>query len=142
MRPTTRTGSPPRAPARRPVREPSPALAGSHLEEPPRVRHALERVDPAILEQEPRPRDEVADDARRPHLAVAREGGHPSADVDRDALDAMAAQLDLAGVHAGANLDAERADRDLDRKRAADGPSGTVEARQEPVAGGVDLLAS
>ena len=47
--------------------------------------------------------------------------------------------LDLAGVHAGPDLEAERPDRVADRRGAADRPRRAVEEREEAVAGGVDL---
>ena len=50
--------------------------------------------------------------------------------------------LDLAGVDAGAHLDAERRGVALDGPGAADGTSRTVERGQDPVAGHVHLPAA
>ena len=52
------------------------------------------------------------------HLARARLRAHAGADVHRDAGDVVAAQLDLAGVEAGAHLETHRADRVAQRRCA------------------------
>ena len=52
--------------------------------EPPLARHALELVDAAVLELEPRAGDEILDRARDEHLARAGMGGDPRAGVDGD----------------------------------------------------------
>lgn len=44
---------------------------------------------------------------RREDVAGARESGYARRDVDGHAPNLVALQLDFAGVHSGANLDAE-----------------------------------
>ena len=60
-----------------------PLLSGHYLKEPPFLRHALQRVQAAVGESEPRPGDEVLDGARDEHLAGAGLGEHALADVHR-----------------------------------------------------------
>ena len=68
--------------------------------------------------------------------------GDAGADVDGDPADLAVDQLALAGVQAGADLEAELAHRLGDRAGAADRPGRAVEGGEEAVAGGVDLLAA
>ena len=63
--------------------EASPCLSGQYLKELPFLRHALQRVQSAVGESEPRSGDEVLDGAREEHLAGARLGEHALADVHR-----------------------------------------------------------
>jgi len=62
--------------------------------------------------------------------------------VHGDPAHVAVAERDLAGVQAGADLDAERARRRLDRERAADGARRPVEGGEEPVAQRFDLVAA
>ena len=59
-------------------------------------------------EGDPRADDEIAHGPGGEHLARPGERRNPRRDVDGDAADVVADQLDLAGVKAGADLDAER----------------------------------
>ena len=68
-----------------------------------------------------------------------RQGLHPGGGVHRDAADVVAAELDLAGVGAGPDLDAERAEGGDDLDGAANGAGGPVEGGDEAVTGRVDL---
>jgi hypothetical protein len=66
-------------------------------------------------------------------------GGHdPSGDVDRDPAHIVAAQVDLAGVEPGSDLDSARSQLRPQRQGAADAPTGPVEDGQHAVAGALD----
>jgi hypothetical protein len=68
--------------------------------------------------------------------------GHARGDVDRDAADIVAHHLDLAGVHAGADLEIERPHCPHDLLGTAHGARRAVEQRQEAVAGGLHFAAT
>ena len=59
-----------------------------------------------------------------------------------DTGDVGAADLDLAGVESGADVETDRAECVADRAGAANRTSGTVEGGHDPVTGVVDLLAA
>src|SRR5207244_3613618 len=64
-------------------------------------------------------------------------------DGDGEAGELAVDDVALAGVHADADAEAERADGVANCAGAADGPRGAVEAgSEEPVAGGVNRLAT
>ena len=63
------------------------------------------------------------------------------ADVDRDPADLAVDGLDLAGVDAGPDLDPEVPDAGSDGLGAMDGTGGSIERREEAVAGRIDLRA-
>src|SRR4029077_19037656 len=108
----------------------------------PVVGHALQRVGPAVGETDARAGDEVTDRARREDLARLGEGRDPRRDVDREAADLPVDHLALPGGAPAAHLDREVAARITDGQRALDPACRTVEGREEPVAGGVDLGAT
>src|SRR5207244_8056660 len=83
---------------------------------------ALERVDAPVGELDPRARDEVGDGAGDEHLAAGRGGAYARTDVDRDSGTVVADQLALAGVKAGADLDAKLAHGVPSGAGAADSP--------------------
>jgi hypothetical protein len=60
--------------------------------------------------------------------------------VDGDPSDVLAAHLDFARVHPGADLETEGDDRIGDRLRAPDSAGGAVEHGEEAVAGRFDLI--
>lgn len=93
----------------------------------------------AILEAESGSRDEVPHRAGDEHLIGCRQRGHPRPDVNGDASKLLSDRLALAGMQPGTYLDSERANGVPDGARAADGPCGAIERRQEPVAGRVNL---
>jgi hypothetical protein len=62
--------------------------------------------------------------------------------VDSDAPDPVADQLDLAGVNAGPDLDSERLHAPDRGGRTPDGPAGSLEDREETVAGRVNLASA
>src|SRR5581483_8043003 len=59
--------------------------------------------------------------------------------MDGHSGDAVASKLDLPGVDAGTDLDVERPEGVAYGEGALDGATGTVEGRQEAIAGGIDL---
>src|SRR5207244_2355826 len=78
---------------------------GTSRIELPLARHALELVEPSLLELQARPCDEILDGSRDEHLARTRSGRHTSSDVDGDSGHFSVLQLALAGVNAGADLE-------------------------------------
>src|SRR5437867_7138897 len=101
--------------------------------------NSLQHVASAILELQARAGDQVHHRSGDQDLAGACECGDPGADVDRDARNVGALELDLARVQARSDLQARLADGIADGHRATDGPSRTVERGQDPVSGRMDL---
>src|SRR2546427_6541160 len=97
---------------------------------------------PRGLERDSRARDEVAHRARHEDLAAGGVVSHTSADVYGEAADVVATHLTLARVQPGAHIEAERPAGLTDGVGAADGARGTVEGRQQAVAGGLGLAAA
>src|SRR5207344_1838589 len=95
--------------------------------EVPLAGNALQDLRPAIVEPEVRTDDQVLHGAGDEHLAGPGQGAHPRADVDPDAGDVLAPPLDLAGVQAGADVDAQRAHRVAHRSRGPHASARTVE---------------
>jgi len=108
----------------------------------PRPANALELVLAAVVEVQPRPRQQIGDCAGYKHFARMRFLRDARSNVDGNAAEVVAAPLALAGMKTGADLDAERARGGDDCLGAADGPDGAVEASDEAVAGGLDLAAA
>ena len=74
-------------------------------------------------------------------VSAGRAAAHDSlTDMDGQAADVVAAMLDLPGVETDAYLDVEPMSGVPDRRRAPDRACGTVERREEAVAGRLDLL--
>jgi hypothetical protein len=99
-------------------------------------------VRPAILEREPGAGHELA--GRRRHDQLARLGlsHYPRGDGHGDAAYLLADLLDLADVDAGANLNAQLANRLDDLERSGDRLGRRVEDDEEAVARGVQLTAT
>ncbi len=57
--------------------------------------------------------------------------------MDGDTVHVFIAHLDLTGVQAGTNLQAEISDGVADRTRAVDGPRWAVECREHTIASGL-----
>ncbi len=96
-------------------------------------------MQPRIFELDSRALEEPTRRRGDQHLARTRQREHPRSRVHRDAAHVIADELDLAGVQADPDLDAERPDgpRHL---RGAPGRAGrAVEDGQEPVAGRLHL---
>lgn len=112
---------------------------GRDRKQAPSLRNALERDAAAVFKGEAGPRHEVPHRPRDEHLAGGGLGGHPGADVDGDARHLPVQQLDLAGMQAGTDLEAQRAQGVHDRPRASNRSRRTVKSGKEAVAGRVDL---
>src|SRR5207245_2205715 len=103
---------------------------------------SLQLVRPAILEPKPRASDEVLDRAGDQDLSGARLRRDARAGVHGDPRDLAVEQFALARVQPCAHLEPELTNVRDDRLRAADRPRRPVEAREEAVAGRVDLPAA
>jgi len=79
-----------------------------------------------VLELEARAGDEVVDRARGKDLTRSRKRRHAGACVHRDAADIRPGQLELSGVEAEADLQAERPRGFADRDGAMPGGAGPV----------------
>src|SRR3954452_16456786 len=110
--------------------------------QPPLIGDPLERPRPAVLERDAGTGDEVADRARHEHLAGSGQGSDARGDVDGDAADVVAHQLDLAGVDPDPHLQPRRACNLSDCVPAADRARGPVEGRETAVAQRLDLVAA
>ena len=100
----------------------------------PPVGDALQFVFAGVFELQPRARGEVFDRGAHENLPGACERADPGAQVDREAVDAVAGEFDLTGVAPGADLQAELADGRAERLGAADGSGGSkVASMPSPV---------
>src|SRR5687768_12266551 len=119
------------------------ARSVAHGEETPLAGDALQRPRAAVLELDPRSHDEVFHRARDQDL-VRRSGGHdPSRQGACDPADVVAAQLHLAGVQPGPDLDAEPPPDFLaDLAGAADRARRAVERREDAVSRRLDAPAA
>src|SRR4029450_8596132 len=107
-------------------------------EEWPLVGDAFERMGAAISEWDARAADEVGDGAGDEDFVGLGEGLAALGDVDGDAADVVAVQLDLAGVEPDPHVDADGADRVADGAGAAHRSSPPGEGRQEARARALD----
>src|SRR6266545_7499610 len=112
---------------------PDPRGRSSASEQAPFARHAFERVQTAIGKGYSGARYEVLDRTGHEHLARLRVGGNACPDVDGDAADVVVAELDLSGVQAGADLDAESTHIVADAGSATNGACGAIERRKKSV---------
>src|SRR5580698_3431405 len=99
-------------------------------EKRPVIRDAAQPVLAAGREGDAGSGDEVLDGARYQDLGRSREGGDLGCDLDGEAGDVVAAQLDLAGMDTRPGRDAQLRRAVADGGSAADGPSGTIEGGQ------------
>ena len=97
----------------------------------------MQRVAAAILEHELGADGEQRHGRADQHLARAGAVGDTRADVDREAGQVVAPLLAVAGVDAGAHVEAGAARFGDDLPRAAHGALDDVEARQQAVAAGL-----
>src|SRR3954453_13636005 len=108
----------------------------------PGARNAFEFVVASVGEFDAGAGDEVDDRGRDEGLAGIGERGDSSGDVDADAGDVVADELDLSGVKATAQFDVECGKGNGEVARAADGAGGSVEDGERTVAGRLDDRAS
>src|SRR5258706_8845918 len=78
--------------------------------------------------------DEVAYRSRHDDLVGTTDAHHPGGDVNGDAADVIAAQLDLPGVNAGAGAQPDRTQFVAHRRCASDGAPRPVEEGDDSVA--------
>src|SRR5262245_40125116 len=79
-------------------RSPVATVRRDDCDETLRTRNTFETVEPAIREADPRARDEVPDGRRRQNLSSSGGCRDASGDVDRDAGDVVADDLDVVGA--------------------------------------------
>src|SRR5215210_7424884 len=103
------------------------------------LRQPFQRVHSSVLEPQIGACHQIAHRARNKHTTGFSKIHNARGGVDGDPSDIIALQLDLARVHPCANLQPEPRGGAGDRRRATNGPSGTVECRQEAVAECLDL---
>src|SRR6478609_10247239 len=103
---------------------------------------SFEFVLTAVVEGDTGAGDEVAHGLGDQHLVWVGESRDPGANVDGDAGDFAIGDLALASVNSGTDRHAQLTHLVDDRLRAANRPCRAVEAREEPIAGRVDLAAS
>src|SRR5689334_4455638 len=115
------------------------AVAASRLsaggEDVPVVGYALEFVGAAVRELDVRSGHEVLDGARYEQFAGSSVGGNAMGDHDGESGDVLTAQLDLASVRAGSDLEAQAVREIARRERPLDCSSGPVKGRERAVAG-------
>ena len=141
-------GAPPdRAPRRvdprRPCSRAPRLLPGASEVDTARLAEPLELVLAAIRRTRgPEPATRSRTVAVTSVSPLSGEARHSRRDVHRDAPRLLASNpLHLARVDAGTDLNAQRRERVLDAKRAANRPCRPVEDGEEAVSGSVDLLA-
>src|SRR5207245_4372572 len=98
---------------------------------------ALQRMDPGVLEGQPRAVEDIHDRRRDENLAGSGDGHDPSRRVNRDPPDVACDRLDLAGVDAGPDRKAEASRRVANGRRAADSALRPVALGERAVAGRV-----
>src|SRR6266542_1977821 len=113
-----------------------------HGVELPFAGYAFQRVRATIVEGDLGAGDQILHRAGAEHLAGRRERAHACRDVHRDAADLALAQLDLAGVQSGADVDALTPQLVANAEGAADAPGWSVECRENSVARGAVELAA
>ena len=86
--------------------------------------------------------DEVAHRPGHKHLIWVRPAADTSCQVDAKSTDVVAPQLDLAGVNAGADVQAGRGECVADCGGGGDGPAGAVECCEGAVTGRLDQAAA
>ena len=99
-------------------------------------------VGPPVLEPEARARDQVARRRRDQDVARSPQRHHAGPDHHRDAPELVPDLLAFAEVDAGADLDAQLTHRLGRGTRASDRGRRLGEAREEAVAGCIELFAS
>src|SRR5262245_6292372 len=82
---------------------------------PPLARHALQLVDAAVGELDPRTGDKILDRARHEHLAGLRHRGHAGTRRHGNAAELAVEPLAFSGVQPDPDLEAERLDGVTDR---------------------------
>ena len=110
--------------------------------QPPVLREPLELADTQIDELQPASSHELADRGTDQHLPGTGLGHHPRRQVDPGAGRRITAELHLAGVEPGADLNSQRRHRRHRGDRGAQRWGWSVEPGQEPISRGVHLPAT
>src|SRR5512134_1034060 len=117
------------------------STSGHRPVEVPTVWDAPQLVLARVLEGQSGSRDQVLHGRRDEDLAGSGKRTDARGDVHGDTSDIAVDRLDLARVAAGSDLEAQRSNRVHDRLRAPHGAGGSIERREEPIPGRVDLPA-
>jgi hypothetical protein len=88
----------------------------------------------------PRADDQIPHGPGGQDLPGPGRGHDPRRDVHGDSPDVAVAELDLAGVQSGADLQADPLELLAERGHAAERPAGAVEGGQDAITGGLDQL--
>ena len=110
-----------------------------NLEEFDAIAETLEAMRTAILEPKFRTRHKIADRARHQYTVAFRHGCDAGRDVDGDAADILALELDLARMDAAADSTGRRVRRRGDLARASHGTRRAIEGGKEAVAQSLDF---
>src|SRR5579872_1578220 len=102
----------------------------------------LERVLSPVAEVQAGARDKVLHGSRYKDFTCRGRCGNARSNVDGDPLHVPVVGLDLAGVQAASDVNAQRMDSLGDRTSTTDCPSGSVESGKKPVAQRLDLAAT
>src|SRR5436309_901416 len=97
-------------------------------------------MDPGILEAEPGAVYEIHDGCRDEDVAGVGDGHDPGRHMDRDPADVAGDHLNLSGVDAGSDREAQALGGVADGSRGPNGALGSVELGEHAVAGGLDEL--
>src|SRR5439155_674870 len=113
-----------------------------HCEQAPSARDALQRMGSTVHEFDPGADHQVPHRARDYDLTGPGNRRHPRPDVHGDASYPVPHELDLPGVDAGPDFQAQWPEGIDDVLGAPNCSGGAIEAGQEPVARSVDLPAA
>src|SRR4029453_16882044 len=114
------------------TRRPARRSAVGHREQLPGALDALELAGAAVGQGDAGAGAQVADGPGHQDLAGVGLGQDPGGEVDGDAADVVAAQLDLAGVEPGPDLDVDVDELVAEGDRRAEGTPGRLEVGPGP----------
>src|ERR1700722_1389298 len=115
--------------------------SGLSGEKIPPAGNALEFMRSALGEFQPGAGDEVGHDPRNQDLAGLRLRHDAGSGVDGDAADVAVPQFDLAGVKACPEWQPDLSGSGAECQRAANRAAGTIEGREDSIAGRLDEIA-
>ena len=93
----------------------------------------------SIFEMKPRTSHQILDRSRDKHLRGLRLGLDSGGDIDGDATNVIAVELDLSSMETGPDLEVETMSAIANRAGAFYGPRRSVECRHEAISGSLDL---
>src|SRR3990170_3565018 len=106
----------------------------------PKLGHAFELMIATILERETRPGGELTGGGRHQDLTRLCHSHHPGSDVNGQPTHVAGDQLDFSRVDTDPDHEVLTRRRTYQGLTTPDGTARAVEARQEPIAGGDDLM--